>query len=260
MKIACIDYNMYKSDSKSWTDQLLARGVSCIEPALSSLFKEGSDPDAVITYALSRGMTMNLHAPFGVNNITSTDPVVRADSIANVKRSIDLSAKYGAGTVVFHPGRMKEEADDPEVIWTDLLAVVAELAQYAREKKVYLAIENMELRPYELVYTIEDLNRFAPIGQNNPYFGVTVDFAHYASHGMGLPDLKALKLPLLDVHLSQNNGKMHSALRSGGDPDVGAVCRLLADYGYDGIITLEVTDGVWESVALLADELKKLEM
>ena len=53
------------------------------------------------------------------------------------------------------------------------------------------------------------------------YFGVTIDFAHYASHGIGLPDLGALKLPINDVHLSQIvDGKMHRGLTKASVPKV----------------------------------------
>ena len=260
MQIACIDCKKYDTDSKSWTEALLSHGVTFLEPAMTELLRGETDPEEVIAYALSRGMQLNLHAPYGVNNIASTDRELRETSVGNVKYSIDLAAKYGLGVVAFHPGRLSEETEDPEKVWQIMLDAVAEIARYAEEKKVFVAIENMERRPYELVYTVEDLNRFAPIAENNPYFGVTVDFAHYASHGIGLPDLNALKLPLFDVHLSRIvDGKMHAPLSGGeGVPDVDAVCSLLADYGYTGTVVMEVREQVWESAEILKAALNKL--
>lgn len=253
MKIACIDDDRYLIDNKSWTDEVVEHGYAYMEIAMSKAPKDEADQDEIITYALSRGLKLNLHAPYGVNNIGSADTACRASSIANVKHAIDLVARHDLGMVTFHPGRMSDDTDTPEAAWARTLEAVADIAQYAREKKVCVGIENMELRPYEIVYTMEDLNRFAQFAENNPYFGVTVDFAHYASHGIGLPDLGALKLPIYDVHLSYTaNGKMHSALTAeGGEPDLSQVCRLLADYGYEGFVVLEVRDHIWESKEIL---------
>ena len=261
MKVACTDLGMYRTDNKSWTDEALRQKVSYMELAVARLPEDEASLEELITHALRCGVSLNLHAPYGINNITSTDSARRMASIANVKRTIDLSAKYQLGTVTFHPGRLSDDGDDPESIWADMMEIVSDIVLYAKEKQVYIGIENMECRPYELVYTIDDLNRFAPLTRDNPFFGATIDFAHYASHGIGLPDLRALKLPLHDVHLSQIvDGKMHSALSNAeGTPHIASVCRLLADYGYDGPLVLEVTDRVWESAEILRSAIEASE-
>ncbi len=261
MKVASTDFGAYRNDNKTWTDKLLGHGVGYVECAAANLPADESDVHELITYALSQGLSVNIHAPYGENNITSTDSDRRASSIANLKASIDLAAKYNLGVVTFHPGRLSNETDDPEVIWADLLEVVSDIAQYAKEKQVYVGMENMELRPYELVYTIDDLNRFSHLCENNPYFGVTIDFAHYITLGIGLPDLQALKLPLHDVHLSQvKDGRPHFSLtHTDGLVDVDKVCRLLADYGYKGTVVLEHGTPLWKSFEILDAAIKKLE-
>jgi sugar phosphate isomerase/epimerase len=142
------------------------------------------------------------------------------------------------------------------------MAIVTDIAQYAKEKKVRVGIENMEKRPYELVFTIDDLNRFAHLTENNPYFGATIDFAHYSSHNIGLPNLDELKLPLYNVHLSQNSagGKMHHSLVcDNGLVNLVEVCRSLENYGYDKLVVLEVGGIVLESKQTLEAALKELE-
>ncbi len=262
MKIACNNLGAYTNDNKIWIDEVLKHGFSHMELAVSKLPEDEKEQDEIISYALSRGLTLNLHAPFGINNISSSDCERRESSIANMKHSIDLAARHRLGTVTFHPGRLSDDSEDPDENWNRMMEIVSDLAQYAKEKRVCLGIENMELRPYELVYTIDDLNRFAPLAENNPYFGVTIDFAHYSSHGIGLPDLSALKLPIYDVHLSQNvGGKMHCSLASeDGLIDIGAVCRLLSEYGYDGLVVLEVGTHHFESKEALDKLLKTLEL
>jgi sugar phosphate isomerase/epimerase len=130
---------------------------------------------------------------------------------------------------------------------------VEEIAAYAKEQQVYVALENMELRKYELVYTLEDLNRFAYIGKDNPYFGVTLDFAHFSSHGIYEPDLSELKLPVLNIHLSQCiDGIMHKTLAGeGGVVHVPEVCKPLHDYGYTGRIIFEMGNGYEDSLEIL---------
>lgn len=259
MKIACTYGTAYYPDKKRWTDEVVRHGISYMEIATGKLPESETEQDEIIAYALAQGLTLNLHAPFGINNISSTDSDRRASSMANAKHAIDLAAKHNLGTVTFHPGRRSDDAENVEEAWGRLMDAVTEVAQYAKEKQVRVGLENMELRPYELVYTIEDLNRFAHLAIDNPYFGVTIDFAHYASHGIGLPDLKALKLPVYDVHLSQIvDRKMHRGLSKECDtPDIGEVIRLLKAYGYDGLVVLELED-IWQSAELLAAEVEAL--
>jgi len=260
MKIACTYRDAYENDRKRWIDEMANHGFSYMEIATSRLPEGDSEQDEIVSYALSRGFTLNLHAPFGINNITSTDPERCASSIANVKKAIDLAARHNLGTVTFHPGRLCGDDETSEEHWARMMEIIADITRYAKERKVYLGLENMELRPFELVYTVEDLNRFAPLGENNPYFGVTMDFTHYSSHGIGMPDLHALKLPVYDVHLSQNvGGKMHCDLTSeDGILDVPEVCRLLSDYGYDGLVVLEIRGDMKESKEALEQVLSSL--
>ena len=109
--------------------------------------------------------------------------------------------------------------------------------------------------PLELVYTIDDLNKFAYIGENNPWFGVTLDFAHFASLGIIKPDLSQLKLPVFNIHLSQlTEEKMHAPLTAqNGKVDVPGVCKLLRDYGYTGRIILELSADYAESLQLFRE-------
>lgn len=247
-RVATINHR-WDSD-REWVDSLSELGYREIE--LCPRYTPDTTEE-IIEYALSKGVGVSLHVHHGPNNITDTDPENQKLSLNQVKYCIDLVARYGLETVTFHPGRLSAEGESEAEKWQQLFAVVEEIAAYAKEKQVRVCIENMELRPMELVYTIEDLNRFAYIGENNPWFGVTLDFAHFASLDIIKPDLSALKLPLFNVHLSQLTAeKMHDALTAkGGKVDVPAVCKLLQDYGYTGRIILEQNANYTESLQLL---------
>ncbi len=246
----CATINTRSTSERNWVDRVLGWGYGGGEycPRYNP---EGTEE--LIQYAKDKGLCVSLHVHHGPNNITDTDIENQKLSMRQVKFCIDLAARYELPTVTFHPGRLSAEGESEGEKWQQLFAAVEEIAAYAKEKKVRVAIENMELRPMELVYTIEDLNKFAYIGENNPYFGVTLDFAHFASLGIIKPDLDKLKLPLFNVHLSQlTEEKMHAPLTvQDGKVDVPAVCKLLRDYGYTGRIILEQTADYAESLRLL---------
>ena len=250
MNWPCATINHRFDSDRAWVDTLPDWGYSEIELCPRYTLETTEE---LIGYALEKGVGISLHVHHGPNNITDTDQENQKLSVSQVKYCIDLAARYGLSTVTFHPGRLSAEGESEAEKWQQLFAVVEEIATYAKEKQVRIAIENMELRPLELVYTIEDLNKFAYIGENNPWFGVTLDFAHFASHGMIKPALDTLKLPLFNVHLSQlTDEKMHAPLTAqGGKVDVPGVCQLLRDYGYTGRIILEQSTEYAESLQLL---------
>ncbi|MBR4865036.1 MAG: sugar phosphate isomerase/epimerase [Oscillospiraceae bacterium] len=252
MNWPCATINHRLDSDRAWVDSLPALGYSEIELCPRYTMETTED---LIAYALEKGVGVSLHVHHGPNNITDTDAENQKLSVSQVKYCIDLVARYGLSTVTFHPGRLSAEGESEAEKWQQLFAVVEEIAAYAKEKQVRVAIENMELRPMELVYTIEDLNKFAYIGENNPWFGVTLDFAHFASLGIIKPDLSQLKLPVFNIHLSQlTEEKMHAPLTAqNGKVDVPGVCKLLRDYGYTGRIILELSADYAESLQLFQE-------
>lgn len=236
--------NFYLEDRsiREWIDYTVESGFEYMELVAVKLPEDAAQRDEIIQYGKEKGLGMSIHAPFGRNNIIDTDEENRQKSIAMLKDTIDLAAKHNFISVTFHPGRLSAEDESEEEKWEQLIKTVGEIAEYAKEKKVHIGIENMEKRPFELVYTIDDLNRFAELGRDNPYFGVTLDFAHFSSHGITKPDLSKLKLPVHNVHLSQGvNGKLHRELTVGeGMVDVKSVCEVLNSYGYKSLVVFEV--------------------
>ena len=178
MKIACTYSNRYGIGDTTFLDEKWGEGFRYIEIATSALPEEESEQDRIIKYAKSLGFGVQLHAPFGKNNISSSDEERRLSSIANTKHAIDLAARHGIEVVCFHPGRRSDDVETAEENFPRLYEAVEEIVLYAKEKRVRVALENMELRPYEYIMTVADLNRFAPLAKDNEYFGVTIDFCH----------------------------------------------------------------------------------
>lgn len=255
-----INYILKDKSDKEWIDYAVESGFKYMEISARNLPEDPSEKDKIINYAKKKGLEMSIHSPFGKNNIIDTDEENRKKSIAQVKETIDLAAKHNLVSVTFHPGRLSNEDESEEDKWEQLLKTVAEIAEYAKEKRVYIGLENMEKRPFEFVFTIEDLNRFSEIGKDNPYFGVTLDFVHFSSHAITNPDLSKLKLPIHNVHLSQGlNGKMHFPLTvENGMVDVKSVCEVLKKYGYESFVVFEVPDDQIECKSILEDTMIKI--
>lgn len=252
MKIAT-SYRSYNGESYTrWIDEVAAVGIRHMEIAVPELPSEPSMREEIFRYARAKGFALNLHAPYGVNNISSMDEECRLSSIANMKLAIDIAAEHSLGVVTFHPGRRSPEETGSQENYERMLEAVGEIADYAKQRQVRVGIENMEVRPNEYIHTVEDMNGFSRFAEGNPYFGVTFDFGHYASLGKGLPPLDTLTLPLVDVHLSRYFGtRAHSALITEDADELAEITRLLREYGYDGFVVLEVGDGVFESIEVL---------
>ena len=252
MKIAT-GYRVLDGSELAWIDKSANEGFRYMELATSALPSDSGRRDAVIRYAKECGFTASIHAPYGTTNITSSDPLLRAESLGRVRDAIILAARHELSTVTVHPGRLSSPEESPADNIALMLDTVAELAELARSLGVRLGLENMELRKNELIRSVDELNVFAPIAKENPYLGVTIDFVHYSTLGLGMPDLSALKLPIYDVHLSQNvDGVTHLSLtKPNGIVDLTAVFRSLTESGYDGLTVLEIRDGHAESLRLL---------
>ncbi len=253
-------YRALDGSDLAWIDKSAEEGFRYMEIATSALPEDSDRRDAVVRYARERGFFLNVHAPYGTTNVTSSDPELRAVSLDRVRDAICFAARHEIGVITLHPGRLSLPDDPPSDNIAMMLETVRELAELGRSLGVRLGLENMELRKNELIRTVDELNLFAPIAKENPYLGVTIDFVHYSTLGVGAPDLSALALPIFDVHLSQNvGGKTHISLaEAGGTVDIPATLRALREIGYDGLIVLEVREGHRESLALLSEIEKTL--
>ena len=250
MDLKCAMINLPEASDRAWVDYAVSCGLGYIE-FCPRYYPQGTEDS--IQYALEKGLQVSIHAHHGPNNIIDTNIENRIRSVEQIKYCIDLAQKYQLGVVTFHPGRLSSEEESTDEKWIQLMNAVTDIAAYAKNKQVYVGLENMELRKYELVFTIDDLNRFAHLAENNPYFGVTIDFAHFTSHGIFAPDLNSLKLPVYNVHLSQCiAGKMHCPLTApGGVVRVEDAYTILNRYGYNGRIVFEMRSEYRESMELL---------
>ena len=193
-----------------------------------------------IRKALNAGLDVSLHAPCGDINISALNKGICQESVNQVKLAIDLASKFNLRVVTFHPGRLSSARENITDKWELLLESVQDIADYAKERKVYIAIENMELRKKELVFSVDDLNKFEFISKNNIYFGVTLDFSHFATNKIYPQNITGLRLPVYNVHISQCvGGKPHFPLYDAGEIEMPDVIKILGNYNSSLVVELK---------------------
>jgi len=216
-------------------------GCGGIEIQTDYLPEAESERAAVFAYARQQGLYVSLHGPSSDINISSLNRGVRLESIRQIKDAISMAKRYGVEKLTIHPGMLSSVREDAEIKWQVLLESVREIAEYAKQMQIHVGIENMEKRNKELVCTVSDLNRFSQIAKGNPYFGATLDFCHFATNGIILPELDQLQLPVKNVHVSQCiDGKPHFALDKPGQIQFEQVMQMLRSIGYTGSVTMEI--------------------
>ena len=195
----------------------------------------------VIEMAMRAGLDVSLHAPCADINIASLNNGIRKESIAQIKSAIDIAEKYNLRVVTFHPGSLSSAREKETDKWNVLIESVSEIAEYSKTKKVYSAIENMELRKKELVLTAEHLNSFYSLAENNEFFGVILDFSHFATNGIFAKTIGDIRIPIYNVHLSQSvNSKPHYPVYEEGDIDFREVLEALQKYNYNSVVVMEL--------------------
>lgn len=226
---------------KDSIDVAVKSGCSGIEIQTDYLPEAESERAEVFAYARQQGLYVSLHGPSSDINISSLNRGIRQESIRQIKEAIRIAKRYAVEKLTIHPGLLSSARENVEDKWQVMLESVREIAECAKQMQVHVGIENMEKRKKELVYTISDLNRFAEITRGNPYFGVTLDFCHFATNGIFSPELDQLQLPVKNVHVSQCvEGKPHYALDKDGQIDFANVSAMLRAIGYKGSITMEI--------------------
>ncbi len=215
-------------------------GFDGVEIQVDYLSDDKNTREEEIKKAIDSGLDVSLHAPCGDINISALNRGICKESVNQIKQAIDLAEKFNLRVVTFHPGRLSSARENACDKWEVMLKNVQELADYAKDRKVYTAIENMELRKKELVFTVDDLNRFEFISKNNPYFGATLDFSHFATNKIYPQNIRGLKLPVYNVHISQCvNGKPHFPLHEPGEIEIGEIIKTLDDYNSTLVIELK---------------------
>ena len=187
---------------------------------------ESRDPDRVATYAKEAGLDIPVvHGPYMI----LLRNVLGAKYMEKTRRSLELAAEMGAGTMVAHaPFRWERAARG----W-----VTGEVNDEAREAGTTFAMENLYPvagRAFSAVVTPQEMTAFENVVFDTSHFGVA-----------GIDLFEAWELVhdrVTHLHVSDNfgNGKdSHAPIGSGVLP-LEAFLATVGRSGYRGTITLEL--------------------
>ena len=202
------------------------------------------DPDIVQEAGLAlrrhNVRRVTLHAPKLGIDLSSPNPVQRAESLDYGFRVLDAATLLGVNLVTFHPSSVEGESSEAALRWPPLLASLRDLSRYAGERDLTLGIENHPRPlfcedPVELVARIEDL------GLRN--VGISLDLGHAYVNGQLSSCIRYLGRSLFAVQASDTSGHSDDHLFPGkGKLPWEEIIDSLADVGFSGPIIVEIKD------------------
>jgi L-ribulose-5-phosphate 3-epimerase len=189
--------------------------------------------------------------------ISSPDPEVVSKSVAGMETSLRNAKLWGADAVLLVPAVVNPQTSYQEA-WTRSQKVIRErLLPMASDLKVVIAVEEVWnkflLSPLEFARYVDEMA--SPWVQ--AYFDVgNVVFYGYPQDWIRTLGPRIAKVHLKDFQLDRPNGKFNWKNLGEGDIDWIEVRKALADVGYDGWVTTEISAG---DAAYLKDVVARLD-
>ena len=123
-------------------------------------------------------ISLSLKAPAFTQNIASMNDYVRALSIKQYKRCIDMCNYLKCGFVTIRAGIFfYEEKRKIVFAWKRLIEALEDLLEYGERRDVEILVENYYL-PMDAVRRIKDLKRITQLLSNYENFGLALNIAH----------------------------------------------------------------------------------
>jgi sugar phosphate isomerase/epimerase len=185
-------------------------------------------------YLPSYDIEISVHAPFNDLNLASLNPRLREIAISYIKQTIDIAEDLGVTLVSFHPGHLSPSGvyDTEKVLKTNLKSI-HEIAKFAGDYDITLAIENMPLRKWTLGNTVDEILEI--IGDTQ--IGICFDIGHAFIQNEVEKFLEHIEL-IYNVHIHDNNGRHdeHLILGNGSIEIPHIIKRLSKHYSRNIII------------------------
>jgi sugar phosphate isomerase/epimerase len=149
-----------------------------------------------------------------------------------LKSTVDTAARMGIGLLTIH---LTVARSVNHLLFTAKQDALQELVNYGRRSHVEICLENVTESPSDLVRV-----RDAVPGLN---FTLDVGHAHLVGSRIPVEMIRRLGGSIRHVHLHDNRGKEDLHLSIGeGNIDFDMIVRELVNHGYNGTLTLELTD------------------
>lgn len=176
--------------------------------------------------------------------LSSSDPDVVSGSVQGMETSLRNAALWGADTVLLVPAVVDASTSYKDA-WTRSQRVIRErLLPVAEKLKVVIAIEEVWnkflLSPLEFAAYVDEMD--------SPWLQAYFDVGNVVFYGYPQDWIRTLGKRIVKVHVKDfklERGKGQFAWKNIGEGDIDwpEVRRALADIGYSGYVTTEVSGG-----------------
>ena len=233
MKIGASTLATFKNSLDDSLEFIESLGIKYVE-LLHQYPTEEFDLDVLNSFNLE----YTIHAPFMDVNIAALGSKSRANSIEQIKDSIDLANQIDAKVVVVHPGLIPFLAREmPEEVYKVSDNSIKEIGDYSQDSGVNTTIENM---PAFETMIYQDMNR---LNETLVEFdmGMTFDIGH--AHHSGISPDEMYFDSIKHIHAHDNMGDEDSHLALGeGNIQLKDIITTFENKKYDGIYMIEVNN------------------
>ena len=233
MKIGASTLATFKNSLDESLEFIESLGIKYVE-LLHQYPTEEFDLDILNSFNLD----YTIHAPFMDVNIAALGSKSRANSIEQIKDSIDLANRIDAKVVVVHPGLIPFLAREmPEEVYKVSDNSIKEIGDYSHDLGVNTTIENM---PAFETMIYQDMNR---LNETLVEFdmGMTFDIGH--AHHSGISPDETYFDSIKHIHAHDNMGDEDSHLALGeGNIQLKDIITTFENKKYDGIYMIEVNN------------------
>ena len=233
MKIGASTLATFKNSLDDSLEFIESLGIKYVE-LLHQYPTEEFDLDILNSFNLD----YTIHAPFMDVNIAALGSKSRANSIEQIKDSIDLANRIDAKVVVVHPGLIPFLAREmPEEVYKVSDNSIKEIGDYSQDSGVNTTIENM---PAFETMIYQDMNR---LNETLVEFdmGMTFDIGH--AHHSGISPDEMYFDSIKHIHAHDNMGDEDSHLALGeGNIQLKDIITTFENKKYDGIYMIEVNN------------------
>ena len=233
MKIGASTLATFKNSLDDSLEFIESLGIKYVE-LLHQYPTEEFDLDILNSFNLD----YTIHAPFMDVNIAALGSKSRANSIEQIKDSIDLANRIDAKVVVVHPGLIPFLAREmPEEVYKVSDNSIKEIGDYSHDLGVNTTIENM---PAFETMIYQDMNR---LNETLVEFdmGMTFDIGH--AHHSGISPDEMYFDSIKHIHAHDNMGDEDSHLALGeGNIQLKDIITTFENKKYDGIYMIEVNN------------------
>lgn len=188
--------------------------------------------------------------------LSDPDPAVRARGVEALRTALNDASFYGGSTVLLVPGRVADPVNENfEQVWQRSQEEIQKVLPQANELGVKIAIEvvwnDFITKPEQLVQYVDEFN--------DPIVGAYFDISNMIKYGVPPAQwIRQLGQRLLKFDFKGYSNEKGWVSIGEGDEDWPEVLKALAEIGYDGWATAEVSGGGEQRLREISQRMDKV--